>query len=61
MLNIGGFPGDTGVKNPPADSGDTGEVVLILYEEDPLEKEMSIHPSTLVWPAIVHGVSEDQM
>ena len=37
------------------------DVVLILYEEDPLGKKMATHPSTLVWPAIVHGVAEGQM
>ena len=39
-----GFPGDSGVKNPPANAGDLG---LILAQEDALEKEMATHSSIL--------------
>ena len=34
------------VKNPAANSGNTGS---ILGQEDPLEKEMAIHSSILAW------------
>ena len=34
------------VKNPPASAGDVG---LIPGWEDPLEKEMATHCSTLAW------------
>ena len=35
------------VKNPPANSGDIGDVVPSLGWEDPLEKEMATHSSIL--------------
>ena len=41
-----GFPGGSGVKNPPANAGDLG---LILAQEDALEKEMATHSSILTW------------
>ena len=43
-----GFPGDSVVKNPPANAG---EVNLIpeSSQEDPLEKEMATHSSILAW------------
>ena len=34
------------VKNPPANVGDTGS---ILVHEDTLEKEMATHSSVLAW------------
>ena len=34
------------VKNQPANARDTG---LILGQEDPLEKEMATHSTTLAW------------
>ena len=37
------------VKNPPANSGDIGDVVPSLGQEDPLEKEMATHSSILPW------------
>ena len=37
------------VKNPPANAGDSGDVGLIPKSEDPLEKEMVNHSSTLTW------------
>ena len=43
------FPGDTVVKNLPANAGDTRDVGLIPGQEDPLEKEMATHSSTLAW------------
>ena len=45
-MYIWGFPGGSVVKNPPANAGDTGS---ILVSRDPLEKEMAIHSSTLAW------------
>ena len=41
-----GFPGGSGVKNPPANAGDG---VQSLGQEDPLEKEMATHSSILAW------------
>ena len=34
------------LKNPPANSGD---VSLVLDQEDPLEEEMTTYSSVLVW------------
>ena len=34
------------VKNPPANTGETG---LILGQEDPLEEEMATHSSIIAW------------
>ena len=41
-----GFPGGSGVKNPPANSRD---VDSIPGSEDPQEKETATHSSTFVW------------
>ena len=41
-----GFPSSSAVKNPPV-MQETG--VRFLGQEDPLEKEMAIHSSILVW------------
>jgi len=41
-----GFPGGSEVKNP---SDRQRTHVLSLDQEDPLEKEMAIHPSILAW------------
>ena len=41
-----GFPGDSAIKNLPANAGDIGS---IPGWEDPLEKEMATHSSTLSW------------
>ena len=38
------FPGDSVVKNPPANARD---IVLIQGQEDPLEKETATHSSIL--------------
>ena len=40
------FQGGSVVKNLPANAGDMGS---IPESEDPLEKEMAIHSSILVW------------
>ena len=37
------------VKNPPANAGDIRDACSSLVVEDPLEKEMAIHSSILVW------------
>ena len=47
-----GFPSGSAVKNPPANTGDTGEQetwVWSLDQEDPLEEEMATHSSILAW------------
>ena len=41
-----GFPGGSAVKNLPANAGDLG---FIPGWEDPLEKGMATHSSTLAW------------
>ena len=41
VLDQRGFPGDTGVKKPPASAGDS--------QEDPLEEEIATHSSILAW------------
>ena len=41
-----GFPGSSEVKASAWNAGDPGS---ILGQEDPLEKEMSTHSSTLAW------------
>ena len=61
-----GFPGDSVVKNLPANAGD---VVSNLDQEDPLEKEMATHSSILAWKsrgqknlaAKVEGSQKSQM
>ena len=37
------------VKNPPANTGDLTDVGLIPGLEDPLEKSMATHSSSLAW------------
>ena len=60
-----GFPG--GIKNLPANAGDTGDACSSLCWEDPLEEEMATHSqySCLenpmdrgAWQATVHRVAE---
>ena len=46
MERVVSFPGGSVVKNPLPSAGDVG---LILGWEDPLEKEMATHSSTLAW------------
>ena len=43
------FPGGSGVKNPPANVGDTGDVPLIPGSGNALEKEMDPRSSFLAW------------
>ena len=53
-------------KEPPAKAGDTGDVVLPLGREDPLEEEKASHSSILAgnpidrgaWRDTLHGVAE---
>ena len=42
-----GFPGLSAVKNPPANVGNARDASLIPGWEDPLEKGMAAHSSTL--------------
>ena len=44
-----GFPGDSVVKNLPANAGDTGHMVQSLGWEDPLQKEMATCSNILAW------------
>ena len=37
------------VKDLPVDTGDVGDEVQSLGQEDPLKKEMAIHSSILAW------------
>ena len=37
------------VKNPPANTGDAGDLGSILGQKDPLEEEMATHSSILAW------------
>ena len=46
MITSCGFPGGSEVKVPASNVGDPG---LIPGSEDPLEKEMVTHSSTLTW------------
>ena len=43
------FPGGTVVKNPPANTGDAGDVVQFLGWEDPLEEGTVTHSRILAW------------
>ena len=43
-----GFPGGSVVKNLPTSAEATGDVSLILGQEDSLEEKMATHPSVLV-------------
>ena len=43
------FPGGPVVKNPPANAGNTRDVVQSLGQGDPLEKGRATHSSVLVW------------
>ena len=44
-----GLPSGSGAKNPPARQGTQGTQVQFPGEEDPLEKEMTVHSSVLAW------------
>ena len=43
------FPGDSVVKNLPANAGDTGDVDLVPGSAYPLKEEKATHSSTLAW------------
>ena len=43
-----GLPGGSGVKNLPANAGDTGDASSIPASEDPLEEEVATHPVFLL-------------
>ena len=43
---VGGFPGGSVVKKPPASAGDSGS---IPRWEDSLEKQMETHSNILAW------------
>ena len=49
MYVLFGLPGGTVVKNPPANIEEQEAQIRSLGQEDPLEKEMETHSSTLVW------------
>ena len=44
-----GFLGHTVVKNPPANAGESRDVVQSLGQEDPLQEGMETHSDTLAW------------
>ena len=44
-----GLPSGSAVKNPPAMQGTQEMQVQSRGEEDPMEKEMTIHSSILAW------------
>ena len=44
-----GFPAVSGVKKPPASTGDAEPWVQSLDQEDPLEKKVATHSSILAW------------
>ena len=46
LISIWGFPGDSMVKNLPANAGDASSNP---GPRNPLEEEMSTHSSTLAW------------
>ena len=45
-IHYQGFSGGLGVKNPPANAGDAGDVGSLSWE-DPLEEEMATYSSIL--------------
>ena len=49
LLAVWGFPGGEVVKNLLANTGDIGDVGLILGWEEPLEEVMATHSSVLAW------------
>ena len=67
------FPGDSVVKNPPADARDTEDAGAgpSLGQEGPLWEEMVTHPlqysclenpiNKAAWWATVHGVAKSQI
>ena len=49
LFESGGFPGNSAVKNSPANAGDTRNTGSILGWENPLEKEIATHSNTFAW------------
>ena len=51
LIKMKGFPGGSVVKNPPANAGEVGSVLLLGLKgwEDRLEKETATHSSILAW------------
>ena len=47
--NIRDFPGDSVVRNSPANAGDARDLGWIPGLEDPLEEGMATHSSILAW------------
>ena len=47
--DFGAFQVAIVVKNPPANAGDTRDLVWSLGREDPLEEGMATHTSILAW------------
>ena len=46
------------VKNPPANAGDTGDLDLIPWSEDPLEEGIATHSSVLAWRILDRGARQ---
>ena len=64
------FPGDSAVKNLPANAGETGDKSSIPGSKRSLEEKMTTHSShsclenptdTEVWSATVHGVAKSRI
>ena len=47
LVQTMGYPGGSGVKNPPATQKNQETKLLSLGQEDPLEEEMASHSSIL--------------
>ena len=55
------------VKNQPDNAGDAGDADSIPIREDPLEEDMTIHPSILGWripwteePGLLQSMSHEE-
>ena len=69
-LTYWGFPGGSDGKESTCNADDKGDRVWSLGGEDPLEKEMATHSSTLAWKILwteepgglqsIHGVAKSQ-
>ena len=66
ILSVWGFPGDTVVKNPPANTGDAGLIpgsgrFLAGENGNPLQYSSLGNPKDRgAWQATVHGVTKSQ-
>ena len=66
MVSIPGFPGDSMVKNPPANAGDTGSIPGWGRSPEqgngnPLQYYCLENPmNRRAWEAAVHGLAESQ-